>query len=148
MNHEMLKRVWPRDLAAKVDHNWANNVAKDFHNIWAYNIYSAEEITRDINLQSLGGLVVVCSKELWTPLDTNMNRPYGSQVDLAFGDIARVTDTELLWKAANEQTGADSEITQQLHRRMQDTKEHDAIETWIIPLKSLQVVSRDISTAI
>lgn len=148
MKNEVLRRVWPRDLAAKVDYYWARNVSKDFHNIWSYNSYNAEEITRDINLQELGGLVIICSKKLWTPLDTNMNRPYGSQVDLAFGDIARVTDTELLWKAANEQTGSDSEITQQLYRRMQDTKDHDAIETWIIPLKSLQVVSREVSTDI
>lgn len=126
------------EKAFRIDEEWAMRI-KHVH-IFNHNQPSAEDLLSEVNVRSLGGLVVPLPVEdvvSYAEIREIMQRR--SAVTLAFVQRAIMSDTELLLAAAFDQRGPEDELTLQLQHRNQPTDQHGSNETWFLPVAGVEI---------
>ena len=121
--------------------SWADEAATDIVNIWRFNGESAEDLTSEINLADLGGLVISFANQASDYEHKKYLRTCNSTIDLSFGELAyRVLSTDLLG-AAELQLGKSDVLSQQLRHRTTPTDLHGNNEIWFIPTNAVQLIA-------
>lgn len=143
-------------LVGTIQPQWAEQLASETERthgreIWEYNKYNAEEISSDINLRELGGLVVQLDRRIVFPDEVEEISARHSLVNLAFDQLGFMTDTKQLALAASvvdlmpprREASQRRAIVGQLEKRMKPDVDagHGGNEYWLFPAHALRLVA-------